>query len=444
MLYLRVWLLFNRVMLQYLLGINKGSDYYLAGKSLFGLSFRYKNKDKNSFRFFIGSYVKTLLLKKPVNENYYKIFGNGGTFLYEVVGTPANEKLWMDHVVYFDKKHPDGAIWKGQLQVCFSITDKLWLLLFETLFFLQLLPVSLFSSLKGSLGLIFIQYAELVNLFKMIKKFNIKELYYCSIYETDANIAGIALRKSGVKINKIASLTPLKYWNMIILGADRLIVSDVNQLEEIEKFKDTIRVGKVEVWGPYNITMVADHYRKNRTSTTEKIIGFYSTASYVRAMAGHIEQKNMLKNEDTVKGYLADYLRQHKEVKLLVLLHPKEKATELTEAVRKHYEGFFGGLNYLISDWPNPSIFYFEKINLGIAMYSSVIYERLYFGFKSVMMPLDDTELAGSGTGIARICAVDKADMFSKIDAFLDVSQEEYFRITGLKKSPFMVENTVS
>ena len=69
MFYLRTWLLFVKVIFCYAFTIKRNGKYYLAGKTLFSLSFRYSEKDKNSFLFFFKSYLKSLLTKRKPDQS---------------------------------------------------------------------------------------------------------------------------------------------------------------------------------------------------------------------------------------------------------------------------------------------------------------------------------------------------------------------------------------
>jgi hypothetical protein len=443
MIYLRTWLLFIRTILAAIFAPKSNNKYALAGRCLFNQSFVYKDKDKKSFMFFIKAYLRTLLLRKPQENNYSTIFSQGNVFLYEKHNSPSNQKDWLDHIYYFDKVRLNGAVWKDNLLVCLSAADKIFQVIFETLLFIFLLPICIFVPLKGSVGLIFFEYVELVNALNLLKKYNAKTVYYCSIYEKDSNISSIAMQREGIKVFKLTSLTPLSFWNKVIVAADRLILNDTNQEEELETLKDTIQVKNIDIWGPYNIMDVEGHYAKNLIDKHPKVIGFYSTAWYVRRLMGLLDIKNLLNNEETVKEYLAEYLRAHPDIKLLIYRHPKEKLPEYAKVVEENYNKHFAGLNYAMADPALISMHSFELADIGVAMFSTVIYERLYFGFKCIMMPFGEEGLKVPGKSINNIIAKDKADLFSKLDTFLNESTADYFKQIGLKKSPFVIEHNL-
>jgi len=440
MVHIKTWILFIRTIISYALSPKGSSKYSLAGKKLFLLTFRYPDKSKHSFGFFIKKYIEAITCKRINPDDVCHIYKSGDTFFYDNDSSIINEKARKEHIEYFLKQSINGSIWKDKLIGYFSLTDKLLQVIFETLLFILLLPLTVFVEYEGSLGMIFIEYVELVNLIKIIKKEEVKTLYYYSIYEKDSNISSIALQNRGVRVNKITSLTPLKFWNSIIIAADKLILCDMNQLDEVEEYKSTIQADVIEVWGPETIAGSAAHYLNGvKYDTNKDVIGFYSTAAYIRAMQGDVDHKNSARNEDLVKAYLAEYLEANPAKRLIVFPHPREKRVENKKLVEDHYCSFFNGLNYTIYDSHLSSSLCFDAVDLGLAMYSSVMYERVYFGFKCLMMPGEDG-LELPGKALNYICAKSKEELFAKADLFSNLTVLEYFEKTGLKQSPFMSE----
>lgn len=436
----KTWILFVRTIISFALSPKGFSKYSLAGKKLFSLTFRYPDKSKHSFGFFLKKYLEALSCKRIAIDDTCHVYKQGDVFFYDNDSSINNEKARKGHIEYFLKKPVNGSIWKDKLLCYFSWGDKFLQLVFETLLFIFLLPLTLFVEYEGSLGMIFIEYIELVNLIKVVKKEKVKTLYYYSIYEKDSNISSIALQNEGVKVNKITSLTPLRFWNGIIVAADKLILCDMNQLDEIEELKNTVQVNQVEVWGPETISVSAGHYtNKAQYNTNKDVIGFYSTASYIRAMQGEVDHEFSMRNEGLVKAYLAEYLNRNPSKKLIVFPHPREKRKENQSLVEDHYNLYFKGLNYTLFESELPSSLCFDAADLGVAMYSSVMYERLYFGFKCLMMPGEEG-LELPGEALSYICAKSKEELFAKMDMFSNYTVLEYFEKTGLKQSPFMVE----
>ena len=142
----------------------------------------------------------------------------------------------------------------------FTFWDKLLQILFESLLFIGLVPLCIITPLKASVALVFSEYVELVNLLKLLKKYHVKELYYYSIFEKDSNISSIAIQKMGIKITKVTYVTPIQFYNNIIVATDTLALCDVNQIEELKFFPDTIQFKNIELWGPYDVSEVSKYY----------------------------------------------------------------------------------------------------------------------------------------------------------------------------------------
>lgn len=442
MIYLRTWFLFLRSLGCYYLHPSGNDKYSLAGKRLVSLSFRIPNKDKKSFLFFLKSFAHALLAKRIKMDEACHTYSPGGVYIYDLILNPEDEKERISHVSYFRKESPNGSISKLKLLGYLNLYNKSLQLIFEFLLFIPLLPVAVFEEYKGSAGLIFLEYIELVNLLKTLKTHHVRVLYYYSIYEKDSNISSIAIQKLGITVKKVTSLTPIKYWNSIIVGTDTLILCDAFQLEELEVFKDTIQVKNVEIWGPENIDIPVIPYENGeKHSPNKNAIGFYSSAGYHRSAHGELDEWNFEKNENKVMTYLAEYLRLKPDIKLTVFPHPREKTAENKERMLKHYETFFSGIDYSVYQESLPSSACFDSVDLGISMYSSVIFGRLFYGYKCLMMPFGEEGMGTELTSIKNICAKDKADFFSKINEYLSLSVNEYFEKTGLPKSSFHSEH---
>jgi hypothetical protein len=432
MIYLKVFIAIIKSVFFYIFQVKSANKkkYYLAGKCLLSLSFRYLEKDKQDLRFFFASYIRAIFFSKINIESSCKEYAKGHTYFYDDNYYDWLEKKRLAHLDYFSDILISGSVWKNMLVGYFSLRDKLLQLFFETFLFLFLLPVAVVVPIKASVGLIFKEYIEMVNLLKILKEKNVTTLFYYSIFQKDSNISAILIQELGIKVFKITSLTPLKFWNSIIVGADKLMLCNPNQMEEIQEYKDTILVNEFAIWGPEGMNkFLAEYYSgPDMHNLHNKNIGFYSTASYIRSKEGSIVQYVEDHQEDNVKFLLAEYLKLHTDVRLIIYLHPKEKKAEFETIVEKHYATFFRDCEYIIAAREKQSSYSFEEVEIGIAMYSSIIYERLYFGYKCLIAP-GKMKLPGK---INNICAIDKHDFNSKINKFMSVSDNDYFRLTKL------------
>jgi len=435
--YIKALGLFLRAVFTYCFSKESNHKYYLAGKKLFSLSFRYSENQKHSFVFFYKTFVKSLLLKKTDFNTAFTKYSDGGVYFYdntpgEVIGEfwQDYEKMHLAHIGYFSKVTVNGAVWKNRLLGYFNVSDKIAQVIFLFLLSIFLTPFAIINKSRASIGLMFFEFVEMVNLLKIVKKNKIDTLFYYSIYEKDSDICAIALQKAGVFVIKVSSSTPLKFWNQIII-ADKLVVNTFQQLEETKVFKNTILAKEIEFWGPDETVSVFGRYTKDMYEMNKNAIGYYSSASYVRALEKDLGIYNTSSGESVTMTYLAEYIKTHPGIRLVVFPHPREKNEKYRQQMIEYYKRYFDGLNYTLMLDVRPSAYYFEEVNVGIAFYSSVIFERLYYGFKSMLFMPESSNVHLTELSNGEMCASSKEELFAKIDMFLPMTNTEYFKFVG-------------
>lgn len=442
--YIKTWIIFFRCLICVLLSFQKGNNkkYYLAGRSLLGQSFRSSEKQRYSFLFFFKMFLKALLLKKAVRNKYVKEYSNGGVYFYDIEQGKQydkyyqdNEKIRLDQLKYFYGGEINGGIWKSALLGWFNLGDKFIQVLFTIITAIVLLPFLPFVKNKSSLSLIFSEIIEVSNLMKVVESNSVNKLFFYSVYSIDANATALILMKEKVIVVKVVSLTPLQYWNKIII-ADELAVSFSTQLNEAAAFKDSILVNKIYLWGPEGLTAFFPRYTKDMYGAAKNKIGFYSTGSYVRQIAGDGKNVFGVGDEDAVLNMLKEYLALRPGLKLTVFLHPREKQEKFKEAVKEYYQKHFQGLDYYICDNPLPSANYFEMVDVGVALYSSSIFERLYCGFKSMLIKPENSTFIPPES-LSAITVTDANELTRTLDKYLNISNQEYFKLIGMR-SPLL------
>ena len=271
----------------------------------------------------------------------------------------------------------------------------------------------------------------LSNLISRIKKNGVDKVYYFSIYNPESNLFAYFLQKYNVDVHKIASDTPLSFWNKNIL-TNNLILCNYHQFEEIENNNFSLIYDKVLFWGPENIFNFKNSYFKKDTDLVN--IAFYSTASWLRNKQGNISKSaEFFEEENQLVNYLSSYVAKNRGVKLYILLHPKEKLIDQTY-ITEHYENLFDAeIDYEIVNSNTFSYHEFYRFNLGIAYHSSVMHERIFCGFKSLffstmsIFPLENTVLS-------RITAKNKTQLFRLIDENLELKTNLFFKKYNLER----------
>jgi hypothetical protein len=146
-------------------------------------------------------------------------------------------------------------------------------------------------------------------------------------------------------------------------------------------------------------------------------------------------------------NYLKEFISDNPFVNTVyILLHPTEKKTiEQFEKSKKYYLDFFGELNLHFVDATIPSNELFGLFDVGIASVSSVIFERLYCGYKCLLAPINLKVKLFEDENLNHIIANSKEEFFVKLKEITSISNMNYFseynlndyRLNTIKKITF-------
>jgi hypothetical protein len=139
----------------------------------------------------------------------------------------------------------------------------------------------------------------------------------------------------------------------------------------------------------------------------------------------------MVKNEKLLLEYLKEYLAAHPHIKLILYPHPKEKRN--VNETKQHYRELLKGLTFEFADFNDLSAATFFNAELAVAFNSTLVHERIYFGFKTLILPLDHPGFPIEGSSFRNICAYSKEELFLKIDKTLLQTEDEFFEINNLQ-----------
>ena len=293
-----------------------------------------------------------------------------------------------------------------------------------------------FSRRRVNYALLLRETLEWRNLILLLKKNNITKLYHFCIYEKDANMLSHILAKHNIQTVKITSEVPLTFANKIIV-ADEIKLCFGYQNEEVKAFKDTIFSDKIETWMPEMQMNYRDKYEV-KTELPQNSIGFYSSAFWLRKKLNHsVADVGSYDAEEELLNFVADYLKQNTEVKLILFTHPYEKRSEeLFTQTKQHYLKIFGAdlmPRIELTNTKERSTDAFDKVNIGISVFSTIMFERISMGFKTILAPLDTKNFPLTGSPFRNICAYTREELFSKLDKNLPLSNDEFFEVNEIK-----------
>jgi len=406
----------------------KNKALYLSGVNLTKRSFRLSQMDYQNPSIVILAYVRCI--KVLFSRKKEDILLSSGDFIYDL--NPDSKGIRQTYIKHFTGKKIDNYLSKEFLMDNLSYLDSLLISIVYSVMVIPFFVITLFSGNKAALSLFFKEVIENAVLLDLAAKYKLDACYFFSIYEKDSNLAAYLLMQRGVKVVKIPSEVPFYFFNTTII-CDKLIICNAYQFEEQEFYKDSILCSEIEMWGPERVTDHYENYSSNYFKIKRNVIAFYSTASWVREKEGHLDQgTDMVKNEKLLLNYLKKYLSERKHVKLVIYAHPKEKSEKYLKETKDYYNTALSGVDFEYADFATLSSASFYDAELAVAFNSTLIHERLYFGFKTLILPLDHPGFPIKDSSFNNICAYSEEELFLKMDKALTQNEEEFFKVNGL------------
>lgn len=384
----------------------------------FGRSFKFGKRDASRPLLVLRNYIK-LFFKPPIKLE--KITSKN--VIFDV--SSSSYELRKKYLKFYQQDGVFSGVFSEEL-IGFETNFQKIVTLFK---FCPVVIISFITSLfyKDKTS-----FAELIN--HLIIKQNLKKIipndtklnvYFFSIYDLSSNYISHHLMKQGHYITKILSMAPLSLWNKNI-STNSLILTGGYQKEEVDYQKDTIEYDDLAIWGPEKIYEYHSAYQNITFEKGRHKIGFYSTASYVRAQLDHIDQGvDMMAAEKTVLKSLKAIIESHPAYELIIFLHPKERKLGM-EAVNKHYNQVLGNLKFSYNNPNQPSHFTFDEVELAVAFNTSLIHERIYMGFKSILFP-NNALFPLPNTKIKSICAENEIELKQLILKSMELTEQEFF-----------------
>lgn len=203
--------------------------------------------------------------------------------------------------------------------------------------------------------------------------------------------------------------------------------------------KSNWHVKETELWPVYDFKKYTRQYKgKGFPSANNKVIGFYSSAFFRRIEVGNNNLDiNYERSEVKLLELLNKFLINNVDYTLKIYLHPLEKSSdELYERITEHYRQFFGIPKERLLFHPRTEATWtdFKNINTSVSVSSTVSFERLYCGFKSLYAPLCFEKGFFDGTKLEAITIRDS----EKFDSFLlrnsELGTEEFFATNNISE----------
>ena len=325
------------------------------------------------------------------------------------------------YVRNYDKSVEFGLS-RENLLVGFPFLKKLF---FSILYLFLLIPVFLVIFFKRNLILnltllpeVYLQTKETL---RLVNHLNINNLYFFHPHEPEANLIAFFMMKNGIKVTKIPNSNPLFMFNKSMLSS-KVVLSLGYQKEEADFFYNIDDGLKFEYWEP---KYLPKFYNNNFENPINNKICFYSNAAKIRK-----EMDNNLPvfNEVSMEIDLLDFIRTNNifsKHDVTVCLHPKEKQSlEIKSKSIEYYKEIFGES---VKFFEEISYHSFSKFNIGFGAFSSILFERIHCGYKTLIFNDRINEFPIIKSNFDYFLVKKLNDIEKKIDSSLLINSNNFF-----------------
>lgn len=285
---------------------------------------------------------------------------------------------------------------------------------------------------RSTIALAIAEIPEIAFLLRFAKENHICMVYDFLPYEVDSNFMYLNFRKHHIPVFKIPSLGPLATHHKILL-ADHLALSTPYHLEELNKFRATLRAGQYHMWPPEKAHQYYNKYKSNCAWEESGTIGFYSHGEWIRKAQKHSDYGGRIgEAEEAILCMLGNITKANPELKLRIFPHPRELKPDAASDMHAHYRKCIGHDKYEIFSQPGGTSQHFAKAEIAIAAFSTILYERLYCGFKTLIgnMFLDDFPISEST--LNSICFKKQEELEDLLKRFSHMDADTFFETTRL------------
>ena len=234
---------------------------------------------------------------------------------------------------------------------------------------------------RANRALLIRQCIEMACFMQWSKRENIQHVSFFHPYEIDSNLLSLCLQRLGVQTSFIPSIVPLFVHNHHLVCGD-LVVTSPYQEEEIQNlFSKSISYKNLLRWPAETLFDIPE----SKSPSDNKKIAFYSHGQWLRNALSRAD--NGLAAEDSETQILSWLKRgaENKMWEVVIYLHPLEK--KHLEKTENYYQTFFNSVPFNWGEKNKSSAHFFHLENFGIGTLSTVIFERLLSGRKTLLHP---------------------------------------------------------
>lgn len=258
-------------------------------------------------------------------------------------------------------------------------------------------------------------------------------VYLFQLHRHETLFVAAYLQKKSIHVNLVAVNAPLAAHNKYLVG-DTIKLCNPYQQDEFRAFQNFGNCKKAELWPTENFHKLINFYKNREIPNLPNLIGLYTQGYWVRTKIGKtaIESGSYWdKQERELVKIMKLYVETHPDLELIIYPHPIE---------RRHFQKTG---HYLFTNLQNhqqikvdfsgeSSTYTFHQIGLGITTMSTIGFERIFLGFRTLFyIPYVSHTDPNVSSPYNALFIKEKELLWSKIDTLRLMTNGEYKQSLG-------------
>ena len=210
-------------------------------------------------------------------------------------------------------------------------------------------------------------------------------------YRLEVPFVSAYLMAQGMRAVPIVGTTPMAAHVGTLVGSSAMLCT-AYQIDEFAHFHPLDGGGTWELWGPTELVEMEQQYGDAPAPDMTDVIGVYTQGFWLRVLQGSIDEAAARPHVELERRFLdlvERFARAHPRVRLVLFPHPQERARHARTG--EHGYGELLGLpNVELDTGDESSIFGFDSVGLGITTVSTVGFDRLHIGRRTVFLVGDN------------------------------------------------------
>jgi hypothetical protein len=218
-----------------------------------------------------------------------------------------------------------------------------------------------------------------------------KTIYLFRIYRIETPFVSAFLKERGIQVHLVASSSPLSAHNRILIG-DSLKVCQPYQVDEFQYYRQLGACESCELWSPETFYQLEARYKGLAIDEHFDTVGIYTQGLLLRDRLGTLNKDfatGAVRRETELLEMVAAFAKNHPDVRFIIFPHPMERR-HYKKMGEHQFDRLVGASNIEI-DFSNTadSTLQFDRVGLGVTLLSSIGFERIYLGFRTIFFASD-------------------------------------------------------